>query len=205
MARTRDAEQTGAARRAKIVTAALALFATRGYRGTSLAAVADAAGITRSGLLHHFSSKEALLAAALAERDEQAFDAVEIDRDYEGPALLRALEIIDGLVERNQSNRELTRLAHLGNLGAEDTPQFARDWAQERIRTFRENLAGVIAAGIAAGEVRADVDPVAVAGIVIAAMSGLEEQWLQDESFDMAGAMRTLTAVLRRDLLITQR
>ncbi|MET9490770.1 helix-turn-helix domain-containing protein [Nocardia sp. NPDC006630] len=205
MARTRDAEQTGAARRAKIVTAALSLFATHGYRGTSLAAVADTAGITRSGLLHHFSSKEALLAATLAERDEQSFDAVEIGRDYEGPALLRALEIIDDLVDRNQRNRELTRLAHLGNLGGEDTPQFARDWAQKRIRAFRENLAGVIAAGIAAGDVRADVDPVAVAGIVIAAMSGLEEQWLQDESFDMAGAMRTLTAVLRRDLLITRR
>ncbi|WP_405485059.1 TetR family transcriptional regulator [Nocardia sp. NBC_00511] len=205
MARTRDAEQTGAARRAKIVTAALALFATRGYRGTSLAAVADTAGITRSGLLHHFSSKEALLAAALAERDEQAFDAVEIDRGYEGPALLRALDIIDDLVARNQRNRELTRLAHLGNLGAEDTPQFARDWAQQRTRTFRANLAGVITAGIAAGDVRADVEPVAVAGIVIAAMSGLEEQWLQDESFDMAAAMRTLTAVLRRDLLIERR
>ncbi|MFQ6331274.1 TetR/AcrR family transcriptional regulator [Nocardia sp. CWNU-33] len=202
MATTRDAEQAGAARRARIVEAALGLFAAHGYRGTSLAAVAEAAGITRSGLLHHFPSKEALLAEALAERDRQAFDAVEVDREYEGPAILRALDIADELVERNQRNRELARLGHLAIFEANDIPEFARDWARERTRTFRDNLARVVEESVAVGEVRADTDATSVASIIIAVISGLGEQWQHDQSFDMVGAMRTLTDVLRRDLLI---
>ncbi|MFE3290396.1 TetR/AcrR family transcriptional regulator [Rhodococcus sp. NPDC059234] len=202
MARTRDAEQSGLARRADIVSSAISLFAAHGYRGTSLAAVARESGITKSGLLHHFPSKEVLLTAVLADLDRQTLDSVEIDRDYEGPALLRALDIVDEIVARNQQNRELTRLAHVGIFNSEDTPELAREWAQRRIEGFRANLAGLIEEGIRVGEVRADVDPAAMASVIIGAISGLEEQWLQDESFDMVGAMRTLTTVLRRDLPI---
>lgn len=48
---------------------------------------------------------------------------------------------------------------------------------------------------------RADIDAAALASVIIAAISGLEEQWLQDESFDMVAAMHALTTVLRRDLI----
>jgi AcrR family transcriptional regulator len=201
MATTRDAERAGAARRAGIVSAALALFGASGYRGTSLAAVADAAGITRSGLLHHFPSKEALLAAVLAERDRQAVEAAEVGREYQGPALQRALDIAEAIVARNEQNRELTWLGHLGIFEA-DAPEFARNWAAERLTELRDNLTGVVENGIAAGEVRAGTNAAAVASVVIAAISGLEEQWLLDESFDMVAAMRTLTAILARDLIV---
>ncbi|MCZ4557563.1 TetR/AcrR family transcriptional regulator [Rhodococcus maanshanensis] len=204
MATTRDAEQVGAARRADIVSSAITLFAANGYRGTSLAAVARESGITKSGLLHHFPSKEVLLTAVLADLDRQTFDSVEIGRDYEGAALVRALDIVDEIVARNQRNRELTRLAHVGLFHSDDTPELAREWAQGRIRSFRTNLADLIENGVEAGEVRADVDPTALASVIIGAISGLEEQWLQDESFDMVGAMKALTTVLRRDLTLTR-
>ncbi|WP_214325373.1 TetR/AcrR family transcriptional regulator [Nonomuraea sediminis] len=203
MAKTHDAERAGIERRAKIVNAALTLFATQGYRGTSLMAVAEAAGITQSGLLHHFSTKQALLAEVLAERDRQTFDAVEIGRDYSGPAVLRALEIVHDIVERSRGNRELTRLGHLGAFGSNEIPEIALAWARERTRTFHANLSALVAEGIAVGDVRADADPDAVASLVIATISGLEEQWLLDESFDMLGAVRAFVRLLRHDLLVT--
>ena len=46
------------------------LFAATGYRGTSLADVAQAAGLSNAGLLHHFPSKEQLLIEVLRRRDE---------------------------------------------------------------------------------------------------------------------------------------
>ncbi|MEV6138993.1 TetR/AcrR family transcriptional regulator [Nocardia sp. NPDC051990] len=201
MARTRDAEQSGAARRAKIIAAAGTLFADRGYRGTSLEAVATAAGITRPGLLHHFSSKETLLTAVLAELDLQAFEEVDVDRDYQGPAVHRALDIVDELAVRSQKHRELTRLGQFVLSGSGDTPQLARDWSVQRVQTFRDHLGQVVDQGIEAGEVRADADSTAIALVVIGAMTGLAELWLQDESIDMAGAMRALTDMLRRDLV----
>lgn len=50
----------------RILAAATALFAERGYSGTSLQAVADAVGMRKPSLLHHFPSKPALRDAVLA-------------------------------------------------------------------------------------------------------------------------------------------
>ena len=45
---------------------ALAQFASVGFTGTSLQQIADAAGYSKSSVLYHFSSKEALLGEVLA-------------------------------------------------------------------------------------------------------------------------------------------
>src|SRR3712207_7437562 len=46
-----------------------ALFARRGFEQTSVQAIADAVGLSKAGLLHHFPSKDALRAAVLAQVD----------------------------------------------------------------------------------------------------------------------------------------
>src|SRR5438045_1280544 len=58
--------------RIRLLDAARALFAERGYHGTSVGDVEAAAGLTpRSGALYkHFASKEALLHAVFAREDE---------------------------------------------------------------------------------------------------------------------------------------
>ncbi|WP_018685297.1 TetR/AcrR family transcriptional regulator [Actinokineospora enzanensis] len=50
----------------RILDRAAALFAQHGYAATSLQALADAVGLSKPGLLHHFPSKEALFEAATA-------------------------------------------------------------------------------------------------------------------------------------------
>src|SRR4051812_9106366 len=67
----------GARRREQILAATGELFSEQGFRGTSLSSVARRAGLTDAGLLHHFSSKEALLLAWLKQQQQA------IDRGYE--------------------------------------------------------------------------------------------------------------------------
>ena len=64
---TRDRERT----RSAVLEAAERLLGERGTR-VSVAEVAEAAGVSKSGLLHHFPSKDALL-VAVAEHGLQTF------------------------------------------------------------------------------------------------------------------------------------
>src|SRR4051794_35478696 len=55
----------GRARREQILYAAQTAFASRGYRGASIAAIAEDVGLSEPGLLHYFPSKATLLLETL--------------------------------------------------------------------------------------------------------------------------------------------
>src|SRR5436190_15044033 len=52
--------------RARILDAAMRLFAEVGYHAATNAVIADAAGLTRGAMLYHFASREELVEAAIA-------------------------------------------------------------------------------------------------------------------------------------------
>jgi AcrR family transcriptional regulator len=58
-------EMYSAATRTALLDEATALFAERGYAGTSLEDVASASQVTRGAVYHHFASKQALFEAVL--------------------------------------------------------------------------------------------------------------------------------------------
>jgi AcrR family transcriptional regulator len=60
--------------RDRLVTAAMALFAERGTRGTTIGAIEEAAGLTRRGgaFYKHFPSKEAILTTGVERHVRQA-------------------------------------------------------------------------------------------------------------------------------------
>ena len=65
-------------RRAQILDAAAEVFAERGYEGTSIDEVAEAAGISKPVIYDHFDSKKALHIALI---DKQTDDLLEFWRD----------------------------------------------------------------------------------------------------------------------------
>lgn len=67
--RRRGPSASTPARRAQIVDAALASFAEHGFERASLRDIAARAGLTHAALLRHFSGKDELLPAALAQRE----------------------------------------------------------------------------------------------------------------------------------------
>lgn len=129
MVRARSTE-----RRAEIVRAALEVIAERGYRGASLSAVAERVGLSQQGLLHYFPTKEALLVAVLAERDQW-----DTGGSARGDGVWR-IELLASLVEYNAMRpgivqtfsallgESVTEVIRRGSSSLAATPRSGRAW-----------------------------------------------------------------------------
>ncbi|MEV4058666.1 TetR/AcrR family transcriptional regulator [Nonomuraea dietziae] len=178
---------SGEARRERILAIALQEFAENGYRGASLARIAERAELTQPGLLHHFTSKERLLVAVLEYRDE--VDARRFD--FESMTGVAALRTLADVVDYNARVPGLVQLFSVisGEAVTADHPGHA--WARARYRRLRQAVAGALRRGADEGELRADLDAEAHADRLIAMMDGLQTQWLIDQDHvDMAAIFR---------------
>ncbi|TMR91191.1 TetR/AcrR family transcriptional regulator [Nonomuraea basaltis] len=189
---------SGEARKERILAAALLEFAENGYRGASLARIAERVELSQAGLLHHFKSKEQLLVAVLAYRDD--LDGRRFDLESTGG--IDALRALVGVVEHNARVPGLVQLFSVisGEAVTPDHP--GHEWARRRYRLLRANTAAALRRGVERGEFRADLDAEAHADRLIAMMDGLQTQWLIDpDRVDMAAVFRgyvdDLIALLR--------
>jgi AcrR family transcriptional regulator len=173
-------------RRAEIVRAALEVIAERGYRGASMAAVAERVGLTQQGLLHYFPTKDALLVAVLEERDR--WDAMPV-REWR-------MDLLASLVEYNAMRPGViqTFSALLGESVTNGHP--ARDYFSERYTRVRESMARVLRAEYG-DRLPNGLTPERTAPLLVAVMDGLQYQWLLDPgSVDMPGAFRDFLSLL---------
>ncbi len=93
------------AAQARIIDAALGLFASHGVGGTSLQMIADTIGVTKAAVYHQYKSKdEIVLAAAVAElaRLEEVMDAAEAAPSRGRDALVTG--IVDFAVARRRTS-----------------------------------------------------------------------------------------------------
>ncbi|RDI55535.1 TetR/AcrR family transcriptional regulator [Nocardia mexicana] len=178
----------GAARKERILDVALKTFADNGFRGASIAEIAERCGLSQPGLLHHFPTKAALLTAVLEHRDRVDLERLGFDEQLRGPA---ALDRLARLVEYNVHVPGLVQLFTVVSGEAVTADHPAHGWAVDRYRRLQQWLVRALDGGIAAGTVAAGVDTAAVARQVTAMMDGLQLQWLLDpENVDMAALFR---------------
>lgn len=176
-------------RREKIVAAATESFAERGYEGTTLREVATRAGLSHTGLMHHFPEKAALLEAAL---DASSFSN---DETYglstaTGEDFFRALlDLTKGQRGRRPAVMFYIRMAAEATSPAHPAHGYVREWfAYLRVGVQRalDDLAGK-------GLYRTPQIPTAMAALHLTAFNdGMELQWLHDDDIDMLAAARAI-------------
>jgi AcrR family transcriptional regulator len=88
------------ATRAALLEEATALFAARGYAGTSLEDVAAASQVTRGAVYHHFASKQALFEVVLETREQQATAEVTTAADAAADPLDAATLALDAFLDQ---------------------------------------------------------------------------------------------------------
>lgn len=176
-------------RRQDILEAALALFAERGYRGASLATIAEKVGLTQQGLLHYFPSKERLLAEVLRLRDERDMATLGSARP--------TLDALARIVALNEERRGMVQSYTVLSADSVTEGHPAREFFSERYDRLRAELAAMVRDELGFS-LRAGLTPETAATLLIAVMDGLQLQWLlSDEQVEMAGAFRGMLGLLR--------
>ncbi len=166
------------ARRQEILDAAIELWATKGSRGTGLAEVAERAGMTHAGVLHHFGSKANLLLAVMAERDRR-------DRAILQPYFDRAdiTDLWSHYPEVARANEREIGLAQLFVvlIGESITPNnVGHEYLQDRYRIVRDRTQKILETARERGDLDRSVDCAAIASQIVAFMDGALIQWLLD-------------------------
>jgi AcrR family transcriptional regulator len=170
----------------------MTFFARHGYRGASLAAIAQDANITQPGLLHHFGSKRALLLAVLEERDRR--DRLGVDARVAEADAFDALQL---LVAHNANAREIVKLFTVLTAEAavqEEHP--AHTHFAERYAGITERTVDQLEEEKARGHLASDTDSELVCRLLLAVMDGLQIQWLLDPSVDMVGAFAAFVSII---------
>ena len=191
------AEEARAARRDQIIAAAAGCFARSGYHVTTMAGVAEAAGVSKGTPYLYFPSKEALFIAlyeewdcGLAARVDGAVGGLaEPARRSPRRVLAAVASAIAGHVTANpQTCRVLMEATTL----AAYEPAIAAK-VQAASAASLDQLTGLFAAGVAAGEWPAGTDPALQARLFTAGLYGLMAQWHTGAgSFSLEAAMTTL-------------
>lgn len=167
----------GRARRAQIVADASALFARRGFHATSLREIAEQAGIGKSTLLHHFSSKDELLSAVIAHRDSTIDERIAFDADASPTGYLRDIPRHARLNAEHEAGLIEVYAVLSAEAAAASHPAHAYF-----LRRFESAIAQFTGLFAGAGEERGGdpVDAAFEAVWLIAMWDGLQLQWLYD-------------------------
>jgi len=181
----------GEDRRQRILAVAERMLARNGWRSTSLAQIARAAGVTPAGLLHHFESKEQLLNAVL--------DARDTDDDTHADRAGDLFEQISRVAERFERAPELvgTFTVLLVENIAPDAP--LHDRLLKRQQAAVDIVTEIIRRGQLTGRYRQDINAALKAVEILAFVNGMETSWLLDPSIPLTEVFKEYAESLARD------
>ena len=191
MPRLMDA--TRAARQERILRAAVACFARRGYHATTMEDITAAAGIAKGAPYVYFDGKEAVFLAlydgwscALREAIAAELEALPAAERASARQVLRTVAEVTG--KHVAAEPAACRVLMEGHHLAAFVPTIAARVAQEQAEGQRQ-IEAILRAGVAAGEWPATTDVSARATLVWAALHGLMATWhLAPGSFDWCAA-----------------
>jgi len=183
-------------RREEILQAASNLFGIHGFRGTSLARIAETVDLTEPGLLHYFPSKVHLLQEVLAYRDAQDEEKYSSLVDPDNLSLSKYFSLLEKLVAQNEEITGLVRLFTILVSESIRSDHPSHDYFVNRYGRARETLAGPFST-LDDIEIPADIDLNNLSTLIIAVMDGLQIQWLLDpENVSMSQTFKLFSEIV---------
>jgi AcrR family transcriptional regulator len=121
--------------RQRLLEVGLKLFAARGYAGTSVQHIVDAAGVTKPALYYYFKNKAGLYSELIRRAQDDRMALMQAAAGNGGKVEERLASLLESLLQFARERRDDTRLCYAGAIAApEDVPNKA-----ETIRRARRN------------------------------------------------------------------
>jgi len=161
-------------KRARILKAAIKVFARKGFHGARVAEIARSAGVADGTIYNYFKNKDDLLICLFEEHVSQLNGELR-----KGLADLPDTSARIHHIVRCQigSLREQRELAEVLSVTLRQSNRFLRQFAAPTFTDYLDVMAEVIAEGQKRGEVREDVAPHIVARALFGAFDGLMLTW----------------------------
>lgn len=180
----------GAAKREQLLDVALETIATSGYNAATIRGIAEQAGISKTGVGHHFASKYDLLTAVLSRRDEEGVRATQAAL----PELF--FDTIRGVLAQESSSVGLTELYVRLSAEATDPANVAHPFFLERYEQLDEFGAVALSALQNAGQAPKGMDSKVLATLLQAVVDGLQLRLLYSPLLDQDEIVDTMRRLL---------
>jgi AcrR family transcriptional regulator len=170
----------------QIKEAALKLFSEKGFYGTTITQIAEAAGLGKGTIYWYWKSKEELAFSLVEDMLSAFLELIEAAREEEGGFEERFAKLLKGVAELYVVEKEHCRL--LWKFRADRHYIFDPDYTTKVTAYYlrmREAIADLIRQGVESGELR-EIDPQLAAFVLLGITEGLEIEWLENEDdFDL--------------------
>lgn len=180
----------GIERKEEILRRALEVIAEEGYESASVTRIAEAVGLSKTGLLHHFGTREQLLTEVLRKRDE--LDDLGEFAPGAPPEELKTAYL--SVVERNASIPGLVELFTQLSVEAVNPDHPAHEYFVTRDEQVISRVVEAMLDWLPP-ELAKELPPRALALILLSVTDGIQQRWLRDSQVDMTEALETLFRV----------
>ena len=183
------AQPVPSAAQARIIAAALELFALNGVGGTSLQMIADTIGVTKAAVYHQYNTKDEIVLAA-AETELARLEAVVDAAEAETSPTRARKKLVTGMVDLAVAHRR-TVSAILND------PVIVRFFAERQsFRQVMDRMSRVLIGDDIGHDARVSTAMVAAAisgAVIHPLVAGLDDETLRSELLRLAGRLLPAT------------
>jgi AcrR family transcriptional regulator len=179
------------------------IFLEKGYHGTSIDDITQAAGVTKGALYWHFKSKEALLKTIIEEFEKQFLNGlIQAVKDVRGDTQDKFEKYFRYNAAFSYYNRELcvsftTLAAELVGAHHGTEPEFRRIY-----KKYQKFLSHLILQGKKEKVFKKEIDPDLAALIIIAFHDGILIRWFMNRNeIDGEAYVRTFKKIMLKGLM----
>src|SRR5262249_1909795 len=144
------------AKRARILDAAVKVFAQEGFYNAKVSQIAHAAGVADGTIYLYFKSKDDLLISLFEDRMERVNANLREALGASPSAVERLKAVVRLHLQLVAENRHM---AEVICVELRQSSKFIKEYANPKFAEFLRLIAGAVAEGQAVGEIRRDVDP----------------------------------------------